>query len=80
MPEYYLGLRNDHLGNMFTDRMQKYFDHKYGTVVLALTPNVAYIDQKAQVLEFIADNSIKASYIYLDDKNHKTMFWLHYQY
>lgn len=57
------------LGNMFTDRMEKYFDHKYGTVVLALTPNVAYIDQKAQVLEFIADNSIKASNIYLDREN-----------
>lgn len=57
------------LGNMFTDRLKKHFDEKYGTVVLALTPDVEYLEQKAQVLEFIANNKIKASYIYLDDEN-----------
>ena len=57
------------LGNMFTDRMEKHFDEKYGTVILALTPNVAYVEQKAQVLEFIWSSGIKASYIYPDVEN-----------
>ena len=57
------------LGNMFTDRMKKHFDKKHGKVVLALTPNVAYVEQKAQVLEFICGSGIKASYIYPDVEN-----------
>ncbi|WP_430972630.1 hypothetical protein [Sunxiuqinia rutila] len=57
------------LGNMFTDKMRKHYDEKLGTVVLALTPNVAYVEQKAQVLEFIAKNGLQASYTYPDVQN-----------
>ena len=56
------------LGNMFLDRINKYGNDN-GDLVLALTPDVKYGEEKLKLLNFIVDNKIKTTYILLKPRS-----------